>query len=162
MSSNAVTPTPDQPKEELAVPVSATPAEPAPTHVNVFVHFFLGLKNKFITVKTVVNTIFVKLFGADASAEFAASVHKLLSSKIGQLAEEAVAAFAGLAIGGDTSGARLAAFEKLAKDAVAAGVGASESIYNLLIELAVQKAKGSLQPATATVPSDVPPNGQHN
>lgn len=135
----------------------ASPAVPpiiSPTHQNVFVHFFHVVGSLFTTVKSKVSSVFISLFGADAAAKFSAGVHALLESDLGVLALDAVNAVASLKLGGAES--RAAAFSKLVEDAKAKGIEASESIYNMLIEVALQKVKGNVGVESVTPAAPVP------
>lgn len=86
--------------------------------------------------------VFVKIFGSQAAHDFAQSAEGLLKSALGQIAQDAVASVASLAISGADK--RASAFNKLTSDAKNLGLSASEGIYNLLIELAVQRLKQNI------------------
>ena len=114
----------------------------------------------FTTIKTEVSGLFVKLFGADAAAKFAVGAEALLKTSLGVIATDAVTATASLAATGDTAGARAAAFEKIGTDAAAQGIAVTNSVKNMLVELAVQKLQGAVAvlntstPTTSTPPAD--------
>jgi hypothetical protein len=118
------------------VAVVALPA-PKTSIWTAIAHFF---KN----VEVVVSDVFVKLFGADAAHNFAAAGESLLKTELGKLAWSAVNEAQALAAGTDK---RAAAFGNLVAAAKTAGLEVKDSIVNLLIELAVQKVKGSFGPA---------------
>src|SRR5438105_1504385 len=83
---------------------------------------------------------FQKLFGADASKHFAVASLEVLKSDLGKIALEAVHEASLLAAGTDKRGA---AFQKIGAAAKASGLEARDSLVNMLIELAVQSAKGA-------------------
>lgn len=96
-------------------------------------HFLKGLEVD-------VSDLFVKLFGADAAHNFAAAAESIIKTDLGKIAMEAVTEAQALAAGVDK---RAAAFTKIVSTATAAGLDVKDSIVNLLIELALQKVKGS-------------------
>ena len=121
---------------------STAPATPA-AHVSVWSaigHFF-----KHIGV--VVSEVFVKLFGADAAHNFAVAAESLIKTDLGAIAMAAVGEASLLASGVDK---RAAAFSKIAAAAKGKGLDIKDSIINLLIEMCVQRLKGSFGPATAS------------
>jgi hypothetical protein len=91
-----------------------------------------------------VSDAFVKIFGSDAAHNFAAAAESLIHTAIGGIAMTAVQEVEALASGSDK---RAAAFDKIKTGAEQAGIIVGESIINLLIEICVQKVKGSFGPA---------------
>jgi hypothetical protein len=87
---------------------------------------------------------FVAIFGSDAAHAFAVGAESLMHTAIGQLALSVVTEV-GQVMGG--AEARAAAFDKIKTGAEQAGIIVGESIINLLIEVCVQKVKGSFGPA---------------
>ena len=100
-------------------------------------HFF---KNAAVFV----SDVFVKVFGEDAAHNLAAAAEGILKTNLGTIAWTAVNEAAAAASGTD---AKNLAFQKIAEAAKVAGIEAKDSIINMLIELAVQKVKGSFGPA---------------
>jgi hypothetical protein len=94
----------------------------------------------FHNVEVVISDAFVSLFGADAAHNFAAGAEALIKTQLGQLALAAVTEAQALAAGTDK---RAAAFSKITADATSAGLQVKDSIVNMLIELCLQKVKGS-------------------
>jgi hypothetical protein len=94
----------------------------------------------------VVSDIFVAIFGQDAAHTFAVGAESLLHSALGQIAMTAVQEVEGLATGAEK---QAAAFGKIVSAAKTAGITVADSIINMLIELAVQKIKGTFGPATS-------------
>src|SRR5689334_5333548 len=88
-------------------------------------------------VKQKVSAFFVKVFGADAAQKFAEGSVALLKTAAGVLAMDAVEYAAGLKLGSGAD-ARAAATNKLTSDAKAQGINLTNSVINMLIELAVQ------------------------
>lgn len=82
----------------------------------------------------------------DAAHTFATGAEALLETQLGQIAQAAVAQAAGLENNTEKASAAGAAIEAAAKQA---GLALSDSLKNLLIELAVQKLKGTFG-STAT------------
>lgn len=92
-----------------------------------------------------VSAVFVKLFGQDASHQFAQAALALLKTAAGKIVLDAVEAANTLNV--DGAGKRKAAFNQIGADFKAQGITVGESILNLLIELAVQAAKESIASA---------------
>jgi hypothetical protein len=95
-------------------------------------------------VAVFVSDTFVKIFGSDIAHNFAVAAEGLLHTAIGQLALSVVTEV-GQVMGG--AEARAAAFDKIKTGAEQAGIIVGESIINMLIEICVQKVKGSFGPA---------------
>ena len=120
--------------------MATAPVIPAPPKSSIWTsiaHFF---KN----VEVVVSDAFVKLFGADAAHNFAVAAEGILKTDLGKIAMTAVQETAAMAAGTDK---QAAAFSKIVTAATTAGIDAKSSIVNLLIEMALQKLKGSFGPA---------------
>lgn len=88
-----------------------------------------------------VSDVFVKVFGKTASEHFAQGALAILKTDAGKIVLDAVEAVSTLA---DPAAKHAAAFEKVAADFKSKGYEASESILNLLIELAVAQLKGNI------------------
>lgn len=99
-------------------------------------HFF---KNAGV----VVGRTFEKLFGPDAAHNFAVGAEAILKSDLGKIVWTAVTEAGSVATGAE---AKAIALEKITAAAKAAALDAKDSIVNMLIEVAVQKAKGSFGP----------------
>lgn len=95
-------------------------------------------------VAVIVSQAFVSLFGSDAAHTFAVAAESLLHSAIGQIAWTAVQEAQNLAAGTDKAAT---AFSTIATAAKAQGITVADSVINMLIEVAVQKLKGSFGPA---------------
>ena len=107
--------------------------------------FFSAIAHFFKHIAVDVSAGFVKLFGADVAHSFAVGAESLLHSELGKIAMTAVQEVENLAAGVDKQGT---AFAKIVSAAKSAGIEASTSIVNMLIEVAVQKIKGEFGPAT--------------
>lgn len=84
---------------------------------------------------------FAKFFGSDQAKAFASAAIGLLKSDAGKIALDAVQFASTLTT--DGAGKRKAAFDKILADFKVAGIEGKDSIINLLIEAAVQFAKGA-------------------
>lgn len=111
----------------------AVPTAPKPSIWASIGHFFKH-------VEVTVSELFVKLFGADAAHNFAAAAESLIKTDLGKIAMVAVTEASALAAGTDK---KAVAFSKIVSSAKAAGYEVGDSIVNLLIEVCVQKVKGS-------------------
>lgn len=85
---------------------------------------------------------FKKLFGSEAAGAFARGALALLASEAGQIALRVVTAVETLRPGTD-SDLRAEAFRQIRAEAVQSGLDIKDSVINMLIELAVQRLKGS-------------------
>ncbi len=92
---------------------------------------------------TVVGSIFIRLFGADASRQFAAASLDILKSAAGQIALDTVRSVAGISTFTNAQ-KRTAAFTRIAQVAKDQGLSVPDSLINLLIELALQALKGQI------------------
>lgn len=108
--------------------------------------FFAKLGSFFEHATVNVADWFEKEFGA-AAHTFATGAEALLETQLGQIAQVAVAQAAGLESDTEKASAAGAAIEAAAKQA---GLALSDSLKNLLIELAVQKLKGTFGAAAAS------------
>jgi hypothetical protein len=90
-----------------------------------------------------VSDVFVQLFGSDAAHTFAVAAESLLHSALGQIAFTAVQEAEALATGTEK---KAAAFEKIVAGAQSAGITVTESVVNMILEIAVQKLKGEFGP----------------
>jgi hypothetical protein len=91
----------------------------------------------FGKVKQKVSAFFVSVFGQDAAQKFADGSIALLKTAAGVLAMDAVTYAADLKLG-TSSETRDAAAIKLGSDAKLQGINLTNSVINMLIELAVQ------------------------
>jgi hypothetical protein len=91
----------------------------------------------FGAVKQKVSAFFVTVFGKDAAQKFADGSVAVLKTAAGVLAMDAVTWASGLQLGTSTE-VRDAAASKLSADAKKQGITVTNSVINLLIELAVQ------------------------
>lgn len=107
--------------------------------------FFSAIGHFFKHLAVVVSDTFVKIFGQDIAHSFAVGAESILNSDLGKIVWTAVQEAQALAAGVDK---KAAAFGKIADTAKTAGIDASESIINMLIEIAVQKVKAQFGPAT--------------
>lgn len=106
--------------------------------------FWSAIGHFFKNVEVTVSDAFVKLFGADAAHNLAVAAEGILKTDLGKIAWTVVNEVEAMAAGTEK---QAAAFSKIVTSATAAGIDAKGSIVNLLIELAVQKLKGSFGPA---------------
>lgn len=87
---------------------------------------------------------FVALVGSDVAKAFVNAAKGILKTPIGQLALDAVTAIESLSPTASNHDKRAAAFAKLTADALTAGLTVSESMANLLLEVAVSVVKGKI------------------
>lgn len=98
---------------------------------------------------------FVVVFGSQAAQDFAKAAEALLATEFGKVVQSVVEAQAGLALT-NTSAAHANAFSGIMDAAKGAGVTLADSMVNLLIELAVTKAKGTLIALQPTTDNAIP------
>lgn len=107
-------------------------------------HKLLGAIGHFFkNAAVILSHEFEALFGSDAAHNFAVGAEGLLKSALGKIVWIAVNEAAAVASGADARGIALS---KIADAAKTAGITAKDSIINMLLEVAVQKAKGSFGP----------------
>lgn len=106
--------------------------------------FFGKIGHFFAVVGKSVGHAFVVLFGSEAAHAFAAGAKALLQTALGKLALDAVDAVESLSPTAGNAEKRAAAFAKLVGDAKGQGLNISDSIANMLIEVAVNALKGHL------------------
>ena len=106
--------------------------------------FWTKIGHFFHNAGVFVSDVFVKIFGEDAAHNLATAAEGILKTDLGKIAWTAVQEAEALAAGTDKKAAAFAAILSAAK---AAGIEAKDSIINMLIELCVQKIKGSFGPA---------------
>lgn len=104
------------------------------------------------SVGVFVSEMFICLFGADASKQFADASLKLLRSEAGQLVLGAVQKIEQMALAGTLTditdaGKREQALAMAATALERAGITVATSVLNLLIELAVQAVKRNIAEA---------------
>lgn len=107
-------------------------------------NFFKTIGHFFKHIAVFVSDEFVKVFGPDIAHTLAVGAESALHSALGQLALTAVKEAEALASGAEK---KAAAFGKIMEGAKSAGITVTESIVNMLIEIAVQKIKGQFGPA---------------
>lgn len=95
---------------------------------------------------------FVAVFGSQAASDFAKSAEALLATEFGKIVQAIIQAQMSLAATNPTQ-AHANAFAAIGKAALEAGITLADSLKNLLIELAVTKAKGTLAELTNQIPS---------
>ena len=104
--------------------------------------FFGAVGHFFKTIGKGVGKAFVAIFGSDAAHAFAQGAEALLKTALGQIALDAVDLVQNAnPLSGDAE-KRKAAFDKIKTDAVSKGLSISDSLINMLIELAVNALKG--------------------
>ena len=121
---------------------SAAPPQPkAPSGLH---HLLSVVGHFFKEIAVYVSDAFVALFGKDAAHTFAVGAEGVLKSALGQIALNAVQQAAAAAQGQEARGL---AFQKIVEGARASGINAKDSLINMLLELALQRVKGSFGPA---------------
>lgn len=108
--------------------------------------FFSAIGHFFKHVAVFVSDMFISIFGGDIAHNFAVGAESVLKSALGQIVWTAVRESQALATGAEK---QAAAFAKITAEAKTAGIDATSSIINMLIEIAVQKIKGQFGPAVA-------------
>ena len=93
--------------------------------------------------------VFVAFFGKDASKEFVDAAEKILKSDFGKVIQSIIEGLMSVAAAQGGSVARNQALAEIKTAAVGAGLDLKDSLINLLIELAVNKAKGTLAEISA-------------
>jgi len=121
---------------------SIAPATPAAHH-----SIWSSIGHFFKHIEVVVSDLFIKLFGPAQAHNFAVAAESLIKTDLGAIAMDAVTEAKALAAGADK---RSAAFSKIAAAAKGKGLDVKDSIINLLIEMCVQRLKGSFGPAPAS------------
>lgn len=102
--------------------------------------FWKSIGGFFKKVGYTVSDLFQKLVGKDAAQHFAVASLAVLKSDLGKIALTAVQEAEKLAAGTDK---RAAAAATIVSQAKSAGIDASTSVINMLIELAVQVVNGT-------------------
>lgn len=117
--------------------------------------FWTNVMNFFKHASVWVSKEFVAVFGSQIAHNFAVAAEGILNTELGRLAMQFVGD-AATAIGISGAEKKLKAFTNIAAAAKDAGIEASDSLINLVIEAAVQKvSKNSFGPAI--MPNDEPP-----
>lgn len=88
--------------------------------------------------------VFVAFFGKDASKEFVDAAEKILKSDFGKVIQSIIEGLMSVAASQGGAAARGQAFNEIKTAAIGAGLDLKDSLIYLLIELAVNKAKGTL------------------
>lgn len=95
-----------------------------------------------------VSDVLAEIFGSDAAHTFATGAETLLDTALGKIAMTAVTSAQSLASNQEKFAT---AASQIGTEAKAQGIAVSDSIINMLIELCVQKVKGTFgTPATAS------------
>lgn len=129
MTSSNVTPTP--------------PLQPAPPAIATQKNaesFFQHIESFFKAAAADVSKVFVDIFGSSAAKQFAAGAEALIETSLGQIAMTAVTKAQSLA---NNQEKFAQASSEILSEAKSEGIAASDSIVNMLIELCVQRLKGS-------------------
>jgi hypothetical protein len=105
---------------------------------------FSKIANAFKTAAHVISHALVSLVGADLASKFASDAKKILATDFGKLVQSVVDGLMAVAAAQGGAAARQQAFDEIKAQAVASGLDLKDSLINLLIELAVSKAKGVL------------------
>ena len=116
-------------------------------------HFFLAIGHFFQNAQIWISKEFEAVFGSKAATAFALGAEALLKTAAGKIVVGVVQAAATLEISGPAKAAL--ALSQLPALIEGAGLTASTSMLNLLIETAVQKVKGAFGtdiPLAAPVP----------
>ena len=87
---------------------------------------------------------FVLVFGQQAAANFAKSALAILDSEFGKIVYTIVEGLQTYAVSNGGAAAAQQAFQQIKSAALSSGLDIKDSIINLMIELAVQKLKGTL------------------
>lgn len=134
MTSSSTTPTP--------------PIQPAPPPIvqqKNAESFFQHVEAFFHRAEAIVSSAFEKIFGSSAAKQFAAGAEALIETDLGKIAMTAVTKAQALA---NNSEKFAQASSEILTEAKAEGIDASDSIVNMLIELCVQRLKGSFSSAS--------------
>ena len=107
--------------------------------------FFKKIGHEIKTGVLAFGHIFVSIFGKQASADFVKAAEQILASDFGKVIMSIVSGLEGIAANQGGDAARALAFTQIKDAAVGAGLDLKSSLINLLIELAVNKAKGTLE-----------------
>lgn len=84
--------------------------------------------------------LFLALFGREALESFQRAARGMLATQLGRIVWAAVEALARENLSNEEK--RRQAFERIVREALAAGLVVKDSLINLLIEMAVQRLKG--------------------
>jgi len=112
-------------------------------------NIFTKIVDKLKSAEQAVVHLFVAFFGAKASADFAKSAEEILKSDFGKVVQTVVNGLVEVAKTKGGAVARQLAFEAIKNQAVSSGLDIKSSLINLLIELAVTKAKGTFEALSA-------------
>lgn len=112
-------------------------------------NIFTKIVDKLKTAGHAIAHVFVAIFGAQASADFAKAAEEILKSDFGKVVEKIVEGLVSVAEAQGGAAARSAVFDAIKAQAVSSGLDLKDSLINLLIELAVTKLKGTLSALSA-------------
>lgn|SRR5574337_34340 len=112
-------------------------------------NIFTKVADKLKSAAHAVAHVFVAIFGAQASADFAKSAEEILATDFGKVVQSIVAGLVSVAEAQGGAAARSQAFDAIKSQAVSSGLDLKDSLINLLIELAVTKLKGTLAALSA-------------
>jgi hypothetical protein len=107
------------------------------------------IKAAFQALGHVLASAFVAVFGAQAASDFAKAAQKILASDFGKVVLTTVEGLQGVAVSQGGAVARDKAISDIATSAKSAGLDIKDSMIALLVELAVQKLKGTLDALNA-------------
>lgn len=102
--------------------------------------FLQHIESFFKAAAAYVSKVFVDIFGSSAAKQFAAGAEALIETSLGQIAMTAVTKAQSLA---NNSEKFAQASSEILAEAKSEGIAVSDSIVNMLIELCVQRLKGS-------------------
>lgn len=103
----------------------------------------------FKSVGVKVSALLVAVFGRETAQQLGDVAIEALKTSLGVIVMDAVVLVQSLQIGSEAK--RAEAFKKIVADASRLGITFSHSLVNLLIELAVQRLKGTIEPVDPTV-----------
>lgn len=113
-------------------------------------NFFTSVEDFFKQVEVTVSTVFIDLFGKTAAQQFGKATIALLNEGVGAIALQTVTALQTTMAGSSSSQKQAAAYEQILSVAKTQGLQVSNSLVNMLIELAVQKIQGTFVATTTT------------
>jgi hypothetical protein len=93
--------------------------------------------------------VFVAIFGKDATKQLIEAAQKILASDFGKIILATVDGLMTVKAASGAAAARTQAFDEIKTASVGAGLDLKDSLINLLIELAVNKANGTLKTLSA-------------
>jgi hypothetical protein len=107
-------------------------------------NIFVTIKNKLAAAGGAVKHLLVAVFGQDAADQFVKAAEKVLATDFGKEVQTVVAGLVSVAEAKGGEVARTEALAAVKTQAVASGLDIKDSLINLVVELAVNKLKGTL------------------